>query len=151
MSKNVQIEGQVEKNALGTAHSPTGTGMRDKFLWNEDHSGLEKVGTINQQEMIDAAAKGMSAGEQIARILRGDYTCFIPGEGITGDITGVSDKTSGEVLHDVIKPIQDATEVAQENGLSLSELEKKIAEIQTDLDAKKKEAEALKAEGEQNA
>lgn len=147
---DVQNERPVEETNLGTEPSPCGTGMRDKFLWNEDHSGLEKVGTVNQQEMIDAAAKGLSAGEQIARILRGDYTCFLAGDGITGDITGAAEKTSGEVLHEVIKPIQKATQIAQDNGLSLQELEKKIAEIQAEIDLKKQE-ENQKVEEKQNA
>lgn len=151
MSKDVQAAEQAQETTLGTAPSPAGTGMRDKFVWNEDHSGLVKVGTINQQELIDAAAQGMTAGEQIARILRGDYTCVMPGEGFTGDITGNYDKTSGEVIHEIIKPIQEATRVAQDSGLTLSELEKKIAEVQADLDAKKKEAEALKAKEQDNA
>lgn len=151
MAEDVQVKEQAEETAFGGFLSPTGTGLRDQFRWNKDHSGLEKVGTINQQEMIDAAAKGMSAGEQIARILRGDYSCFMPGEGITGDLTGNADKTSGQVLHEAIRPLQKATEVAQENGLSLQELEKKIAEVEADLAAKKKEAEALKAKENDNA
>lgn len=149
MAEYVQDEGQALQT-LGTATSPTGTGFRDQFRWNEDHTGLVKIGTVNQQEKIDAAAKGMSAGEQIARILRGDYSCFMPGDGVTGDITGNFDKTSGEVVHEMIKPIQNATRVAQENGKSLEELETMLAQVQAQLEAKKKE-EALKAEGEQNA
>lgn len=150
MSENVQDKGQVIQKEE-TFYSPAGTGLRDQFRWNKDHSGLEKIGTINQQEIIDAAAKGMTPGEQIARILRGDFSSFMPGEGITGDITGNAERTSGEVLHDVIKPIQKATFVAQENGLNLQELEKKIAEIEADLESKKKEAEALKAKEQENA
>lgn len=150
MAKYVSDERPVEKSTLGTDYSPAGSGMRDQFVWNKDHSGIEKVGTLNQKEMINAAAQGMTAGEQIARILRGDYSCFLPGDGITGDITGCAEKTSGEILHAAIAPIQNATRVAQENGKSLEELETMLAQVQAELDAKKKE-EALKGEGEQNA
>lgn len=149
MANVLKDEGQVEQT-LGTAYSPAGTGLRDQFRWNKDHSGLVKIGTIDQQEMIDAASKGMTAGEQISRILRGDYSCFLPGDGVTGDTTGYAEKTSGEVLHAAIAPMQKATFVAQENGKSLEELETMLAQVQAELDAKKKE-EALKAEGEQNA
>lgn len=116
-----------------------GNRIKTVYRWkNGRGSELEKVGEIDQKKEIDEAARGMTCGEQIARILRGDYSGIRPGDGVTGDLTGYNDKTSGQVLHDAIKPLQKATAAAMANNLSLSELEARVNEIQNEINAKKK-------------
>lgn len=134
-------------SASGRTRNLPGNRIKEVFRWKDGRgSELVKVGEVDLQKEIDEAARGMSAGEQIARILRGDYSGIQPGDGVTGDLTGFADKTSGEVLHDAIKPMQKATATAMENNMSLTELEKKLTEIQNELNAQKKAEEAKQKE-----
>lgn len=134
-------ERQIEKTEAPKAPcNLPGDRIKVNFRWKNGKRGseLEKVGETDLQKQVNEAARGMTCGEQIARILRGDYSGIQPGEGVTGDITGFADKTSGEVLHATIKPLQEATRVAMDNNLTLSELEKKLTEIQNEINGQKK-------------
>lgn len=141
-------ERPIEKaSASGRARNLPGNRIKEVFRWKEGRgSELVKVGEVDLQKEIDEAARGMSAGEQIARILRGDMSGIQAGEGVTGDLTGYADKTSGEVLHEAIKPMQKATATAMANNMTLTELEKKLTEIQNEIDAQKKAEEAKQKE-----
>lgn len=147
-------ERPIEKTeACGRTRNLPGNPIKEVFRWKDGRgSELVKVGEVDLQKEIDEAARGMSAGEQIARILRGDYSGIQPGDGVTGDITGFADKTSGEVLHEAIKPMQKATAVAMANNMDLTELEKKLTEIQNEINEQKKAQEAKqKLEDKENA
>lgn len=145
--KKIEKPGEKKEEGLQCANLP-GDPIKVNYRWKDGKRGstLEKVGETDLQKEANEAARGMTAGEQIARILRGDYSGIRPGDGVTGDITGFSDKTSGEVLHDAIKPMQDATKIAMQNNLSLTELEEKLTEIQNEINAAKKAEEAKKEE-----
>lgn len=137
----------------GRTRNLPGNRIKEVFRWKEGRgSELVKVGEVDLQKEIDEASRGMSAGEQIARILRGDYSGIQPGDGVTGDLTGYADKTSGEVLHETIKPMQNATATAMANNMTLTELEQKLTDIQNEINAQKKAEEAKqKEEAKENA
>lgn len=141
-------ERQIETAAAcERPHNLPGNRIKEVFRWKDGRgSELVKVGEVDLQKEIDEAARGMTCGEQIARILRGDFSGIKAGDGVTGDLTGFADKTSGEVLHEAIKPMQKATATAMDNNMSLSELEKKLTEIQNEINAQKKAEEAKQKE-----
>lgn len=130
--------------------TPCGSSIRIRYVWNSDYSGLEKVGEEDLQEEIEAAALGRAPGEQVARIMRGDYSCMAEGEGLTGDQTGTFEKTSGEVLMPAIQKAGEAYLAAEASGLKLEELEEQLSQVEQKLKLAK-EIQAAKAKEKENA
>lgn len=127
-------------------YEPTGSNIRVDYVWTSEvqHTELQKVGETDIQKEIDEAAKGMTTGAQIRRILRGDTSAIQTGEAIYAD---VSDFPESEIdtLNVGVQARSKVEAAARDNGMTYEQMEAKINEIAQEL-AAKKAAEAPKQE-----
>lgn len=140
MSVDVQNEKPAEKkeNALAAGNCP---GSRNKIVyrWKDGQRGSElvQVDEYDIQEKMNDRGRGRRPSEQIARILNGDTSVLMAGDGVTGDIAGNGERTTGELVAEALAPLHRATGQAQANGMNLSELERKVNELQAAINAQK--------------
>lgn len=132
-------EKSPEKAQAGSLYyEPTGSNIRVNYVWESEtqHAALVKVGETDIQKEIDEAAKGMTTGAQIRRILRGDTSAIQPGEGLYAD---VSDFPESEIdtLNVGVQARSKVEAAARDNGMTYEEMEMKINEIAKELAAKK--------------
>lgn len=120
-------------------YSPLGDTVRETFVWNKDHDGLEKTGEVDIQKEIDEAAKGMTANEQIARILRGDTSAIKPGEGFYGDVSEAPE-TEVVAMNQTLQPAHKLEAAAQANNMEIAALKAKLVALEEEI----KKAEAPK-------
>lgn len=140
-------EKSPEKAQAGSLfYEPTGSNIRVDYVWESEvqHTALVKVGETDIQKEIDEAAKGMSTGAQIRRILRGDTSAIQPGEAVYAD---VSDFPESEVdtLNVAAQARSKVEAAARDSGLSYEEMEAKLNDLAKEL-AAKKAAEAAQQE-----
>lgn len=132
-------EKSPEKAQAGSLYyEPTGSNIRVDYVWESEvqHQTLVKVGETDIQKEIDEAAKGMTTGAQIRRILRGDASAIQTGEAIYAD---VSDFPESEIdtLNVAVNARSKVEAAARDNGMAYEEMEAKINEIAKELAAKK--------------
>lgn len=107
------------------------------LIWGEDGRTLVPGDTVNIQDEIDKAAKGMTLGEQLFRLATGDFSVLKDGEPFYGDVTGLP-KTDGALIMEGQKAAQKG---AEDYINQLNELKGKIDKLE---DGEKKAA-ALEA------
>lgn len=137
-------EKKTQAHDFGTAsgykyYCAPGNTIRERFVWNKEHDGLEKVGEVEIQKEIDEAARGMTVGEQIRRILRGDFSGISSGDPVYDDVSELP-----ESMIDQMNVERAATnhleETAQNYGITIDELKQQIADLEAKMEADKKAA-----------
>lgn len=131
-------EKQAEKKKAFAFYEPTGSNIRIDYVWESEakHEKLVKVGETDIQKEIDEAAKGMTTGAQIRRILRGDPSAIQAGEPIYAD---VSDFPESEIdtLNVGVQARSKVEAAARDSGRTYEEMEAFINEMAKELAAKK--------------
>ena len=140
-------EEKKEKDNLFPYAQNPGEKTRDIRQWNETETDLEIVETIDIQKEIDEAAKGMTIGEQLARLAYGDTSVLKSGEPVYADVSGVPE-TYGEYMNTVKEASKNLAAESekgyQEAVENLSKVEKND-ENAAEIAAAEKELAAAKA------
>lgn len=139
-------EAEKKENFYPYAQNP-GEKFRDIRQWNENETDLVVVETIDIQKEIDEAAKGMTVGEQLARLAFGDTSVLKSGEPVYADVSGVPE-TYGEYMNSVKEA---SKELAAESEKGYAEAVDKLSKVEknddnaADIAAAEKELAAAKA------
>lgn len=106
--------------------------IRPVLRWDQEHKHVIKVGEEDLQKFIDDAAVGMSIGEQLARLSRGDLSVLRP-EGQFIDVSGLPE-TDGEAMVQANQAVIDAAKkVQEEKAAKLAEAQKELKEAEDKL------------------
>lgn len=94
---NTFIEPKKDENGVLQFYSPSGEKIREKYIWNEDQTGLVLKEKIDIVKEMNERAKGTSILEQIARLERGDMSVIDPSrvtpEDFSCDVSGMPEST----------------------------------------------------------
>lgn len=130
---------ETKENIIGTAVpqfvSPAGDPIRKTYVWNKDKTALIETGEVNIQEEMDEASKGMTPGQQIARIMRGEHI-DLPAD---SEYLDVSDFPESDIdgMNVANAPGNKLEAVAQANGITVDDLQAQLLEIQKQINEKK--------------
>lgn len=94
---NTFIEPKKDENGVLQFYSPSGEKIREKYIWNEDQTGLVLKEKIDIVKEMNERAKGTSIIEQIARLERGDMSVIdqsrVTPEDFSCDVSGMPEST----------------------------------------------------------